>query len=161
MGEWFPPVGSPAFHEGGCSVANKQFYTLEATRQQATERQDVYALSVIHLFQSSLTPTGSTTKAELEAAEADYDTYAPLTFTAWNDPILAPGTGYMIASPLVQFAIGLTDPVVSNVIGGFWFEDADGNVRGIGTYDPTLPMGMAGQGIDVNLIDLFPTGYNG
>lgn len=142
-------------------MANVQFYPLESCLQQADERQAVYAASVLHLFKSTLVVDASTTKADLEAAEADYDAYVAQTLTAWFAPILAPGTGYMIASPLVQFSTGVTDPVVPNTIGGFWFEDAAGHVRGIGTFNPALPMQLANQGIDLNLVDLFPTGFNG
>ncbi len=67
----------------------------------------------------------------------------------------------MILSPLVLFEVGATDPVVGNTIGFFWVEDADGVVRMVGIFDTALPMQMAGQGIPLSLVDLFPTGYGG
>lgn len=135
-----------------------QFVPLAGCLQDATERQTVLALSVLHLFKSSFTPTPSNVKADYTAAEADYDTYAALTLTAWNNPILAPGSGYMIESPLVQFEVGLTDPVVGNVIGGCWLEDAAGNLRTTIIFTNPIPMQLAGQGIPISIVQVFATG---
>ncbi len=140
-------------------MSANQWSPLQGCLQDATERQTAYALSVIHLFKSSLIPTGTTPLADFVAAEADYDTYVALTLTAWNDPILAPGSGYMIGSPLVQFETGVVDPVVGNVIGGWWIEDAAGKLRLAGTFDSPIPMQLAGQGIPINVIVIFPTNF--
>jgi len=135
---------------------------LSACQKQATERQTAYISSVVSLFQSSIGPISpSVTKAILEAAEADYDDYAPITITAWEGPILAPGSGYEIIAPLVLFEVGAVDPATPNSIGGFWLEDAAGVVRLVGIFDPALPMQTAGQGIPLNILDLFPTGFTG
>ena len=142
-------------------MPQQQFYTLEACKAQATERQTEYALSVVHLCKSSYTPTGSSTKTDLTANEADYDSYASITLTAWDGPILAPGTGYMILSPNALFEVGASDPVVGNTIGSFWVEDAGGVVRMVGIFETPLPMQLAGQGIPLSLVDIFPTGYAG
>ena len=142
-------------------MPNQVWTPLAGCQVAAAERQTAYAASVIRLFKDSLVPTPSTTKAELEAAEADYDAYASETITAWNNPILAPGSGYEILSPLVLFEVGAVDPVVGNDIGGFWLEDASGDVRMVGTFDPSLPMQFAGQGIPLTILDIFPTGFTG
>jgi len=142
-------------------MAQQQFYTLQACQIQASERKTAYVDTVVHLFKSTLVPTSSTTKTELTAAEADYDDYAAITMAAWTGPILAPGSGYMILSPAVLFEVGVTDPVVPNVIGGFWIEDDNGVVRMVGIFADPLPMQLAGQGIPLNFVDLFPTGYTG
>lgn len=142
-------------------MPNTSWYPLAGTLAQAEERQTAYAASVVHLFKSSLVPTPATVLADYEAAEADYDSYAPITLTAWAGPILAPGTGYMILSPGVLFTVGATDPVTPNTVGGFWLEDAAGDLRLVGMFEPTLPMQLAGQGIPLNLLDLFPTGFVG
>jgi len=138
-------------------MAANQFTPLQGCLQDATERQTALALSILHLAKSTLVPTGSTTKAEFLAAEADYDAYAPLTLTAWNDPILAPGSGYMIVSPLAQFEVGAVDPVVGNVIGSWFIVDAAGKLRTAGTFEAPIPMQVAGQGIPMNIQLLFPT----
>lgn len=133
------------------------FYTLQACKKQAAERQTAYANSVLHLFQSSLVPTSSTTKVELTAAEADFDDYVTKTLAAWFDPILAPVSGYMIVSPEVQWSCA-ADQVVGNVIGGAWVEDAGGVVRMVVIFPVPVPMELADQGIPLNLADFFPTG---
>lgn len=142
-------------------MAQLQFYTLQACDEQADERKTAYAGAVVHLGQSSYTPNGSSSKTDLEAAEADYDSYAAETIAAFLGPVLAPGTGFMILSPQVLFEVGNTDPVIGNTIGYWWMEDAAGVVRMVGVFDTPLPMEMAGQSVPLNIIDLFPTGYTG
>lgn len=138
-----------------------QFYTLQSCDKQASERKTALAASVVHLGKSSFVPNGSSSKTELTAAEADYDSYVAATLTAFLGPVLAPGTGFMIISPQILFEVGDTDPVVGNTIGFWWLEDSTGVVRMVGVFDIALPMEMAGQSIPLNLIDLFPTGYTG
>lgn len=140
-------------------MPNSTWYSLASCFKQAQERDTVYVNSVVKLYKSSLVPTPATLVAELDAAEADYDDYAPITIAAWAGPILAPGSGYEILSPAILFSTGVTDPVVPNTIGGFWLEDAAGVVRMVGIFDPALPMQIANQGIPLNLLDIFPTGY--
>jgi hypothetical protein len=136
-----------------------QFVPLSGCQRDALQMQTALANSVISLFKSSLAPTPSTSKAEYEAMEADYDDYAPITMSTWHDPILAPGSGYMIGSPLVQFEVGDTDPTTPNLIGGCWVEDATGHVRLAVIFTAPVPMQVAGQGIPINLIELFPTNF--
>ena len=135
-----------------------QFTPVEACVQCATERKTVYALSVLNLFKSSFIPNPSSVKADYVAAVADYTTYAEETLTAWLGPILAPGSGAMIESPLVLFDTGATDPATGNVIGGSWLEDAAGKLRMCVIFDTPLPMQLAYQGIPISLVELFPTG---
>lgn len=118
------------------------------------------ASSVLHLFQSSLTPDPSTLLAAYTAAEATFDGYAAATITAWNAPILAPGTGYMIGSPLVQFAWEHDADDVTNVIGGCYLVDSGGRIRLTVIFTSPIPMEMAGQGIPINLVWFFPTAYS-
>jgi hypothetical protein len=132
--------------------------TNESAAQDALERQAVLALSVMHLWKTPFTPTAATTKADLVAVEADYDTYAEKTLTAWFAPILAPSSGYIIESPLVQFGPLATTPVQGNIIGGYWIEDAAGIVRQIVTFDQPANMQVLGQGIPVNAVVTFPAG---
>lgn len=138
-------------------MATTYQYTLEACLQNATERQTAYAASVLHLFQSSLTPTTSTTKAEFTAAEATFDDYVTKALATWFAPILAPLSGYQIVSPLVQWACA-ADQVTPNDIGGAWMEDAATKVRMMAVFDTILPMAFAGNGIDLFMVDFFPTG---
>lgn len=134
-----------------------QFNPLSGCLANATERQVVLVNSVLKLFKSSFTPSPSSPVADYDAAEADYDNYAAITIPAWNDPILAPGSGYMILSPLDQFEVGLTDPAVPNIIGGCYLVDAGGVLRNTVIFTQPIPMQLAGQGIPVTLTLFFPT----
>ena len=138
-------------------MATQIFYTLESCRKSATERQTAYAASVLHLFKAPFVPTSSTTKAELTAEECDFDDYTTKALAAWNAPILAPGSGYEIVSPLVQW-ICTGDQAVPNDVGGVWMEDAGGIVRMVVVFDTPVPMALNDQGIPFNLVDFFPTG---
>lgn len=138
-------------------MAANQWTPLQGCQVDAAARKTALAASVLHLAKSTLVPTGSTTKAEFAAAEADYDDYAALTLTAWNDPILAPGSGYLIQSPMVQFEVGDVDPAVGNVIGSWWIEDSTGKLRTAGTFEAPIPMQVAGQGIPMTVTIFFPT----
>lgn len=139
----------------------KLFYPLEACLVNATERQTAYVAADIHLYQSSLVPTETTTLAELTAAECDYDGYASQALTPWFDPILAPGSGYMTASPLVQFAYVDGVGHVSNLVGGAYIVDAGGDLRMVLAFTPTeyVTMAVNGQGLDINVADVFPSGF--
>lgn len=135
-----------------------QFVPVSGCQVSADEMKTELASSVLHLFKSSFTPTPSNVLADYTAAEADYDAYAAITITAWQNPILAPGTGYMILSGLQQFNVGGTDPTVGNVIGGCYLVDAAGAIRLAVIFTNPIPMEMAGQGIPITLTMLFPTG---
>jgi hypothetical protein len=135
-----------------------QFIPLAGCLANATQQQTAFAESILHLFQSSFVPTPSNILADYTAAEADYDSYAALTMTAWNTPILSPGSGFLIQSPEVQFSVGATDPTVGNVIGGCYLVDATGALRLTIIFASPIPMELAHQGIPINIIYLFPTG---
>jgi len=125
----------------------------------AAEKQAALALSKVRLFNQAFVPTPATTKAELEAAEADYTGYTAggETITAWLAPLLDPAGGASITAPTVQFDV--TGPVVdTDVVGGFWLEDASGDVRLVGTFAAPIPMELVGQGIPLNLKIVEPTG---
>lgn len=136
------------------------YYPLQGCLENATERQTAYAASVVKLFKYDILPAPdpSTPLSAYDAAEADYDDYAPITLTAWNNPILAPGSGYMTESPYAQFEVGMTDPVVGNLIGGAYVVDAAGKLRIAVVFDQPVGMNLAGQGIPLQFVDLFPTG---
>lgn len=134
------------------------FFPLEGCLATATGIRTAMANSVIHLFTTALTPDPSTPTSAYTAAEANYDGYVPITFTAWNAAILAPGTGYMIGSPLVQFAWAFVSGSVGNIINGCYVLDASGKNRYVVVFTAPIPMEVAGQGIPLNLVWLFPTG---
>lgn len=134
------------------------FYPLSACELQASENQTILALSVVHLFQSSFAPEPSNVLADYTAAEADFSGYAAETLTAWFDPILAPGSGYMIQSPWTQFAFDSTPGTPTNNIGGCYLLSAGGAIRLTVIFDQPIPMEVHGQGIGFNLTLFYPTG---
>lgn len=135
-----------------------QFIPLAGCLANALQQQTAFAASLLHLFQSTFMPDPSNVLADYTAAEATYDTYAAIEMTTWFDPILAPGSGFMINSPEVQFSTGDTDPVVTNLIGGCYLVDATGHLRITIIFTAAIPMQLAYQGIPINIVYLFPTG---
>lgn len=136
----------------------QHFETNESAAQDAKERQTALALSKLRLFKSTFLPTAVSVKQDFVDNECDFDTYVEKTLTAWFNPILAPGSGYLIESPLVQFG-PLVDPVVvGNVVGGYWVEDAAGIVRDVVVFANYANMQTAGQGIPLNDVIVFPAG---
>lgn len=135
------------------------FFPLEGCYTSAKAMQTALALSVLHLFTDALpAPTPSTVLAAYTAAEATFTNYAAATLTAWNDPILAPGSGYLIGSPLVQFETGTGPVTVTNNISGCYLVDAAGKLRLVVIFTDIIPMELPNQGIPLNLVWFFPTG---
>lgn len=136
------------------------FFPLSTCALQAGERRTALAASVVKMFKSSLVPTESTTVAELDAAEADFDGYAAVTLTTWGAPILGPVSGYAIYSPGFQFSSGAPN-TTQNDIGGLYLVDSGGALRAITTFEQPLPMGAVGQGYVDRLVEYFPTQFAG
>lgn len=134
------------------------FFPLEGALASATATRTAMASSVCHLFQDSLpNPTPATPLADYTTAEADFSGYSAITLTTWNAPGFAPGTGYMIGSPLIQFAVATASPLVENVIAGAYVVDAGGIARITMIFDALVPMQIVGQIIPLNFVWLFPT----
>lgn len=130
-------------------MSDTTFITEAGARKKAANIKTALALSKVRFFKASLVPNESTTVAQLEAAECDYDGYTPggITLTAWTGPLDDPAGGAVITSPLVSLAYGpAADPPVTNSVGGYWIEDADGDDRIVGIYDPPRAMAAIGDG---------------
>lgn len=125
-------------------------YTRAAANTKASAIKTALALSKLRLIQSSLTPNVNTTKAQMVAAEATFNGYTVTgyTLTAWVGPVNNPGSGAIITPPAINptWSNPDDDPVVTNTIGGWWVEDATGNVRLVGTFDAPISMGQDGDG---------------
>lgn len=134
------------------------FFPLSVCALQAGERRTALAASVVKMFKSSLVPDENTVLADLDAAEADFDGYAPVTLTTWGAPILGPVSGYAIYSPGFQFTSDAPN-AVTNSIGGLYLVDAGGLLRGVTTFAEALPMGGIGQGYIDRFVQYFPTQY--
>lgn len=135
------------------------FYTNEATLTNAAEMQTALAASKVRLFKSTFVPTVSTVKADLTGAEAAFTGYPAggETITAFLDPVLDPAGGSSITAPTVQFAV--TGPVTAtDIVGGFWLEDAAGKVRLVAQFAAPVPMEVVGQGFPLNIKIGEPTG---
>lgn len=133
------------------------FYPKAGSFWLANEVQTLLALSKMRLYQSSITPTVNTTKAELEAAEATYTGYAEKTLTAWGEPYTSPAGGASISSPLVQFQTA-APYTTGNNIGGAWIEEAGGDLVAIITFPDVVPMSAEGDAIPLAQVLTFLSG---
>jgi len=131
--------------------------SLSGALVQATAGQARNANSVLHLFKAPFAPTPTTTKAEFEAQECDYDGYAPLTIATWSAPVLA-GTGYMTYAPTQTFPWTLDTDAVGNQVGGHWLETAGGVLLDYSIYDPSIPCQGPGQAVIKTPIEVYPAG---
>lgn len=123
----------------------------------ATAAKTARALSVIKLFKAGFTPDPSTVVADLDANEADFDDYAPITVTAWLDPVAQASGGWSITQPTEQFECAALQ-VVQNMIGGWWEELAGGDVIVIRQFDAPVPMAEAGDFIQTTFTEIFGNG---
>lgn len=135
-----------------------QFVPLAGAALTAAEMKTVLEDSVVKLFKSSFTPDPSNVVADYDAAECDFDGYASITIEDWAAPILSPGSGYMINSPLLQWSWAFDTLGTGNDVGGLWVEDSTGALRMALIFTQPIPMQLAGQGLPVSLVILFPTG---
>lgn len=135
-----------------------QFFPMEGCLASATATRTAMASSILHCFKSDFVPEPTDPLSAYTAAEADYAGYDPITLTAWNVPLLAPGNGYMIASPLAQFTWTAEGEDVGNIIGGVYLVDSGGKARMTIIFTEPVPMQQAGQGFPLYLVWLFPTG---
>lgn len=126
-------------------MADRSLYTNEAAVAEATVIQGDLAASKIRMFDSSLVPTVNTVKADLVAAETTLvgypaGGYAVATFSA---PLYAAGGGVIIYSVTVNVVYASGAAVA---IGGYWLEDAAGDVRDVVIYDPPRSLAVVGDG---------------
>jgi len=139
---------------------NTQFLNLEGIALWlGLLKTNLSTTSKVRLFQAPFAPTPGTPQADFVTNEATYDGYTPggVTLAAWQDPILGPGNGMSMGSPLVLFE---TDPAIAvgNIIAGFWVEDAALKVVTYGVFGVPRPMQVASQGFPWNCRINLPTG---
>jgi hypothetical protein len=130
-------------------MANSQLYTNEAAARKATLLIAGLANSKLRLCKTGISVTRFTTKAQLVAAEATFSNYTAggYTLAAWTGPGANPDGGATMTSPLVNptWVEPEEDDPVGNEIVAWWVEDATGNVRIVGRYDPPIPMSETGN----------------
>jgi len=130
-------------------MPDSQFSTLEAATALATEVKAALAASKLRFCDSPFVPTPFTTKAELVAAETNFDGYVAggYALAAFTGPLDFTGGGSVITSPLVNVTYGPAGaPPVTGNLSAWWIEDASGDVRAVGAYDPTRVLAVVGQG---------------
>lgn len=135
----------------------QQFLSLAGALVQATERQAFLANSVMHLFKFGFQPQPNVTLAELLAQECDFDGYAAATLTAWNTPVLAPGSGYMTYGPQTTFLWTHVADDVGNTVGGYFIVDSNGDLADVVVYGDGKPMTGPGQAVIETPVEIFPT----
>jgi len=131
------------------------FFPLEGCLKSATERRTILASSVMKLFQEGFTPVPADPVATYDANEADYSGYVAQTITNWSLPMFAPGGGYMISTPLLQFMFDSGSGSVANNIAGAWVEDAAGAARQTVIFTDLIPVGADEQGVQFYMVALF------
>ena len=136
-------------------MAARPILTLSGALMDATLVQTNLANAVISLFKGGFVPSPSTTKAELEAQECDFDDYVTKTVVSWTGPVLAPVSGYQINAPIQTWVVATN--VVTNEVGGYWVEDAGGDVHDIFQFDLPVPMQVVGQAVQVVPVQLVAT----
>lgn len=138
---------------------NSILYSLSGCAFVADLVQTALAASELRLFKSTLEPTPETPLADFDSAECDFSGYTTggETIATWLDPILAPTSGYQITSPIVQWAAD-NPTTVGNVVGGWYLVESGGELIAYGTYGTPQPMEVPGQGLDVSITLVFPTG---
>lgn len=141
-------------------MPQQQFYPLVGCQKKAADFKTLMASSKARLFKSPFFPIAGTPRSDYLAAECDYDGYLAggIVMTAFNDPILSPGSGYQTGSPLVQFAWAHDTDDVGNTVSGGWVETAGGIIMLAFNFAQNIPMQQAGQGIPLNFIFPFDTG---
>ena len=138
-------------------MANLLLYPKLGAMAVANLVQAGLAASVLSLFKEDIAITTNTTKAELEAIEADYDGYLPKTIAAWLEPYLDPEGGASIDSGEQVFYWTFDTDSIQNQIYGFWVELAAGTVVVIGRFvddqgqpDP-IPMVQEGNAVPLTI----------
>ncbi len=131
--------------------------SMTGAKLEATAGKTRLANSVLHLFQSSFTPTPNSTLADFTAAEADFDGYAGITIATWSDPVLA-GQGFAIYAPTQTFRWEHDTDDVGNQIGGAYLVTSGGVLYQYTKFDPTLNVSGPDQAIIVTPTDVYPAG---
>jgi hypothetical protein len=138
-------------------MAGSQFRAASGALIEAAAAQARLANSTMHLFKASYTPPGDVILSSLVANEATFDGYAPATMAAWAAPVLAPVSGWLTFGPLVVFrwvfSVGNVD-----VIGGYWIQDAGGNLIDVVIYNSPKSMTGVGMSIEETPTEVFPSG---
>lgn len=128
-------------------MADRTMYTNESALNEAAAVKTDLALSLLRLFDETLIPDVLTTQADMVAVETALVGYpvGGYPLTAWLGPLLAPGGGAVITTPVVHVAYASGAGVS---IGGGWIETATGEIRCVFVFDPPRPLAFVGDGFE-------------
>lgn len=138
-------------------MPDASFLSLSGARLEAVAGKTAFANSVLHLFKAGFNPSPTTTKAEFDAQECDFDGYTAKTITAWSDPVLA-GVAYAIYAPTQTFPWTADTDLIGNQVGGSYLVTAGGALSQYTTFDPTRPCMGPDQAIITTPTDVYPAG---
>lgn len=130
-------------------MPDNQLYTNEAAFALADDVKTALAASKLRLCKFGIVVGQTTTKAALVAMECDFDGYPAggYALALWTGPLSFEGGGAVITSPLATPTYGPAGvPPSGNAVGAWWIEDAGGDVRTAGNFDPARPMSAIGNG---------------
>jgi len=127
-------------------MPDRQLTTQDAALRQGELMITSLAASKLRFTKDPITLTDFTVKATLVAAEADFSGYTAggYTLATWTGPAKNLEGGAVVSSPLVTVKIvdPDPDPIVGHSLTGWWIEDATGNVRQAGVFDPVRDMNV-------------------
>lgn len=138
-------------------MADSSALSLTGAKVEAAAGKTRLANSVIHLFKAGFVPTPTSVLTDFQAAECDYDGYAPLTIATWHDPVLS-GVAYAIYAPTQTFLWTFDTDAIGNQAGGAWIQLSGGELYQYTIFDPTRPIQGPDQAILTTPTDVFPAG---
>jgi len=131
--------------------------SLSGARIEAVAGKARLANSVLHLFKFGFSPTPTSTLADFEANECDFDGYAAKTIATWSDPVLA-NVAYAIYAPTQTFAWSHVADDVGNAVGGAFLVTAGGDLYQYTIFDPSRPCQGPDQAVITTPTDIYPAG---
>lgn len=140
-------------------MPNINALSLNGARIIATANQARLANSVLHLFKTNPTffPSITTTKAEFDANEADFDGYTAAVIASWGAPVLL-GAAWATYAPTQTFRWALDTDAVGNSISGWYLVTASGELMDYGVFDPPISVSAPGMAVLVTPIQVTPAG---
>lgn len=130
-------------------------YTYECAVAKAEVIKTSLATSKIRLFKFGLVVNAALTRAQLLAAECDFDGYTAggYAVAAFAGPTRGEAGGAKLTGPLLQPTYGPAGtPPVGNDVGGYWLDDATAvtpKVRLVAVYSPKRTIAIEGDAIQL------------
>jgi hypothetical protein len=102
------------------------------------------------LYTNSVVLSRNTLKTDL--TEATFDGYVAATIAALLAVYINPAGGAICQVPKTQFDYGPAgSPPVTEIVYGWWLEDAAGNLIIVGDFDTPIPMAEVGNSVVVDV----------